>query len=55
MLYGRNKEKAYKKMGLSYIKFASDYPTFFKILFMQKTTLDAKEFFNARYSRGSCD
>ena len=34
MLSGVNEEKAYKKMGLSYIKFAKDYPEFFKILFI---------------------
>lgn len=37
-------KKAYKKMGLSYIKFAKDYPEFFKILFMQKTKYDAENF-----------
>lgn len=36
--------RAYKKMGLSYIKFARDYPKFFKIIFMQKTTLNAENF-----------
>lgn len=36
--------RAYKKMGLSYIKFARDYPEFFKIIFMQKTTLSAENF-----------
>lgn len=44
---GKNKEKAYKEMGLSYIRFASDYPEFFKILFMQKTNLDAENFIMA--------
>lgn len=43
MIAGRdNKEKAYKYMGLAYIKFAKDYPEFFKILFMQKTNLSAE-------------
>lgn len=37
-------EKEYKKTGLSYIKFAKDYPEFFKIMFMQKTPLDVEEF-----------
>lgn len=37
-----SKEKAYKQMGLSYIKFAKDYPEFFKILFMQKTDMSAE-------------
>jgi RluA family pseudouridine synthase len=35
-----NENKAYKKMGISYIKFAKDYPEFFKIIFMQKTDLN---------------
>lgn len=44
MLSGVNEKKAYKKMGLSYIKFAKDYPEFFKIIFMQKTNLNAQNF-----------
>lgn len=44
MLSGKNKEKAYKEMGLSYIKFAKDYPQFFKVLFMNPTTLNAEKF-----------
>lgn len=47
MLSGVNEEKAYKKMGLSYIKFAKDYPEFFKIIFMQKTDLNAENFMMA--------
>lgn len=39
-----DEDKAYKKMGLSYIKFAKDYPEFFKIIFMQKTNLNAENF-----------
>lgn len=39
-----NENKAYKKMGISYIKFAKDYPEFFKIIFMQKTDLNAENF-----------
>lgn len=39
-----DEEGAYKKMGLSYIRFAKDYPEFFKALFMQKTALKAKDF-----------
>ena len=43
--FAKEKEdNPYKQMGLSYIKFASDYPEFFKILFMQKTTLNANDF-----------
>ncbi len=44
MLSGANEEKAYKKMGMSYIEFAKDYPEFFKIIFMQKTNLNAENF-----------
>lgn len=44
MLSGTNKEKPYKQMGLSYIKFAKDYPEFFKIIFMQTTNLNAENF-----------
>lgn len=40
----KNKEKAYKEMGLSYIKFAKDYPEFFKIIFMKETKLNAENF-----------
>jgi len=39
-----DKEGNYKQMGLSYIKFAKDYPEFFKIIFMQKTTLKVEKF-----------
>lgn len=44
MKVNENDVKAYKFMGLSYIKFARDYPEFFKIIFMQKTTLSAENF-----------
>lgn len=45
MISGKEKEdNPYKQMGLSYIKFASDYPEFFKIIFMQKTNLNANDF-----------
>lgn len=44
MKVDENDVRAYKNMGLSYIKFARDYPKFFKIIFMQKTTLTAENF-----------
>lgn len=45
MLKGKEqKDNPYKQMGLSYIEFASDYPEFFKILFMQKTNENASDF-----------
>lgn len=40
MLSGRNKECAYREIGISYIKFAKDYPEFFKEIFMKKPLLD---------------
>lgn len=44
MQNGSKKEKPYKEMGLSYIRFAKDYPEFFKIIFMQKTSLNPEGF-----------
>lgn len=44
MLSGINEERGYKNTGLSYIRFAKDYPEFFKILFMQKTNLTFNNF-----------
>lgn len=45
MLKGKeNEENPYKQMGLSYIEFASDYPEFFKIIFMKKTDKNASDF-----------
>jgi len=41
MTVDENHVHAYKQMGLSYIKFAKDYPEFFKLLFMQETNLNA--------------
>ncbi len=42
-----NQENVYKQLGLSYIQFASDFPEFFKILFMQQTDLEAVDFIMA--------
>ncbi|MDO4282502.1 MAG: TetR/AcrR family transcriptional regulator [Clostridia bacterium] len=44
MMSGMDSENPYKAMGMSYIKFARDYPEFFKIIFMQKTNLNVKNF-----------
>lgn len=44
MQSGLDTGNPYKQMGLSYIKFAHDYPEFFKILFMQQTKLNAENF-----------
>jgi len=38
------KDKPYKEMGLAYIRFAKDYPEFYKILFMQETNLKMESF-----------
>lgn len=38
------KEKSYKSMGLAYIRFASDYPEFFKLIFMQETNFNVEKF-----------
>lgn len=47
MLRIDSNEKKYKQTGLNYIKFAKDYPEFFKIIFMQETPLDVEKFINA--------
>lgn len=39
-----DEEKPYLAKGMAYIKFAKDYPEFFKILFMRKTSFSADEF-----------
>lgn len=44
MINGSKEEKSYKRMGLAYIKFAKDYPNYFKIIFMNKTELTTKSF-----------
>lgn len=37
-----SKHKPYREMGLAYIRFAAEYPEFFKIIFMQHTNLSAE-------------
>ena len=37
MIKASVKEKPYKEMGLAYIRFARDYPNYFKFIFMSKT------------------
>ena len=44
MLSGAGEEKAYKSMGNAYIRFARDYPEFFKIMFMQSTSMNSDNF-----------
>lgn len=47
MLNINTKEKEYKVMGLNYIKFAKDYPEYFKVIFMRESQLDAKKFISS--------
>ena len=44
---GKNCDNSYKGMGLGYIKFAKDYPEFFKTIFMQKYDINAENFITA--------
>lgn len=44
MKKGSSEENAYKGMGIYYIKFAKDYPNFFKILFMTESKLSPYNF-----------
>ena len=44
MKNGATEEKAYKGMGMAYIKFAKSYPNFFKVLFMSKSKLSQNNF-----------
>lgn len=44
MSQGAQHPQPYKGMGLAYIRFARDYPNYFKLLFMGKTELSAENF-----------
>lgn len=44
ILEASKKEKPYKTMGMVYIKFAKNYPEFFKILFMNKSMINNKNY-----------
>lgn len=44
MAEGALTAKPYKGMGLAYIKFARDYPNYFKLLFMNQTDLTPENF-----------
>lgn len=44
---GKKEKKAYKGMGLAYIKFARDNPEYFKILFMGRSNMNAEDFIMA--------
>lgn len=44
MIEGSIAENGYKGMGLAYIDFARKHPEFFKILFMQTTTMNPEKF-----------
>lgn len=41
---GKDNEIPYKGMGMGYIKFAKDYPEFFKMLFMTSYDVNAENF-----------
>lgn len=44
-IYSRiDEEKGYKQTGLAYVRFARDFPEFFKVLFMRKNGSDAEKF-----------
>ena len=44
MRNGALEEKAYKGMGIAYIKFAKEYPNFFNVLFMSESKLSPTTF-----------
>lgn len=44
MAEGSHDPKPYKGMGLAYIRFARDYPSYFKLIFMNKTNLTPETF-----------
>ena len=44
MIEGSKEELAYRGMGLAYIRFAKDYPDFFKVLFMGDSKISPTEF-----------
>lgn len=44
MQEGEKEKRAYLEMGKSYIRFARDYPNYFKILFMAKSGLSPDDF-----------
>ncbi len=44
MRQGATEEKPYLGMGMSYIRFARDYPNFFRILFMRESKLSPVDF-----------
>ncbi len=50
MISNIGKVHGYKEMGLAYIHFASMYPEYFKLIFMQQTDLDAEKFIMADHS-----
>lgn len=44
MNYGAEQPQPYKGMGLAYVRFARDYPNYFRILFMNKSDLTPDDF-----------
>lgn len=43
-MFKKGNEELYKNTGMGYIKFARDYPEFFKIMFMKETNRNTKDF-----------
>ena len=44
MDFGAQQPQPYKGMGIAYVRFARDYPNYFRIIFMSKTDLTAEDF-----------
>lgn len=47
MIEATDQEHPYLAKGLAYIKFAKEYPEFFKAIYMRESSLNAKEFFES--------
>lgn len=45
-----DKERPYLAKGMAYVKFARDYPEYYKIIFMNNTSMNIDEFIAADYS-----
>jgi hypothetical protein len=44
LMKGHSEKNSYKGMGLAYIKFAKDYPEFFKLIFMTSVDVPPEKF-----------
>ena len=43
-MFQKDSEESYKNTGMGYIRFARDYPEFFKIMFMKETNRNTNDF-----------